>query len=133
MGGEKVTLGREVGGTEAVQPDLIGGVEQEGEDERGGDVGRRLAHWLALTRIVLPGMAVAQRWPLRFDHCFMRVLLDNTLEGVWHHTVKRPAIRHLTPEQLERAIALGERVMAEPGLLPELDRRSLAWRRDDRV
>ena len=126
MGGEEVTLGREVGRAEAIQPDLIGRVEQEGQDER---VGR----WLALTRDVLPGMAVVQRWPIRFDHCFMRVLLDNTLEGVWHHTIKRPAIRHLSPEMLERAIALGERVVAEPALLPELDRRSLAWRRGDRV
>ena len=46
---------------------------------------------------------------------------------------QRPAIRHLSPELLERAIALGERVVAEPALLPELDRRSLAWRRGDRV
>ena len=92
-----------------------------------------VASWLQLTRVTLPAMAADARWPIRLDHCFMRVLLDNTLDGVWHHTVARPAIRHLTPALLERAIALGNRVVHDPALLPELNRRSLAWRRADRV
>ena len=63
----------------------------------------------------------------------MRVLLDNTVGGVWHHVIARPAIRNISADMLDRAIALGDNVLQEPDLLPELDRRSLAWRRADRV
>ncbi|MDO9711514.1 hypothetical protein [Paracraurococcus lichenis] len=87
-----------------------------------------LARWLDLTRRVLPGMAVAQRWPIRRDHCFMRVCLDAALGGRWDAAVRRPAIRHLTPAQLQAAVAAAARIAAEPGLLPGLNRQSLAWR-----
>ena len=59
----------------------------------------------------------------------MRVLLDNVVGDVWHHSIPRPAIRHIEPAMLDRAIALGEQMLREPDLLPELNRRSLAWRR----
>ncbi|RYY16104.1 MAG: GCN5-related N-acetyltransferase [Alphaproteobacteria bacterium] len=102
---------------------MLGG---EGEAE---DQGRRVARWLALTRITLPGFAVEHRWPIRLDHCFMRVLLDNAVGGVWHHTIARPAIKHADAETLERAIALGEGAMREPSRLAMLNRCSLEWRR----
>ena len=63
----------------------------------------------------------------------MRVLLDNAVGGVWHHVIARPAIRYAAPEMLDRAIELGELLLQEPGLLPELNRRSLAWRRVSRL
>jgi hypothetical protein len=63
----------------------------------------------------------------------MRVMLDNAVGGVWHHTIARPAIKHIGAEMLDRAIGLGERVLREPSLLMELNQRSLAWRRVDRV
>lgn len=124
MSGEEVALGREVGGAQPVQACLIFGGEGEAEDQ-----GRRVARWLALTRVMLPGVAVEHRWPIRLDHCFMRVLLDNAVGGVWHHTIARPAIKHADAETLERAIGLGERVMREPSELAVLNRRSLDWRR----
>ena len=126
MSGEEVSVWREVGVAEAVEPGLFGGGESEGEDQR-------IARWLELTRVILPGMAVDEEWPIRLDHCFMRVLLDHTIGGVWHRVVKRPAIRHLTRAQLERAIGLGEQVVADPGRMPGMNRASLAWRRADRV
>jgi len=73
-------------------------------------------------------MAMVQAWPIRYDHCFMRVFLDNALGEVWHAVLRRPAVRHATPAQLGAAIALAERVVADPALLPELNRRSLAFR-----
>ena len=123
MGSQKVTLGREMGVAEPVQPGLVVGGEGQAEDQR-----RRVERWLELTRVTLPGVAAARRWPIRLDHCFMRVLLDNAVGGVWHRVIARPAIRHISPATLEQAIALGHRVLQEPELLPELDRRSLAWR-----
>lgn len=86
------------------------------------------ARWLDLTRRVLPGMAAAQRWPIRYDHCFMRVCLDHALGAAWHTAVRRPFLRHATDEQMRAAITWAERIVAEPGLLPELNQRSLQWR-----
>ena len=108
----KLRLGREVGGAQPVEAGLFGRGQRQSEDQR-----RRVARWLELTRTILPGHGGVHRWPIRLDHCFMRVFLDNALGGVWHHSVKRPAIRHLTPEQLQAAIALAERVTREPDLL----------------
>ena len=93
---------------------------------------RLVAQWLDLTRTTLPGMAAAHRWPIRFDHCFMRVCLDNALGRPWHEAVRRPAIRHLELAQLRAAIAIAEGIAADPATLPPLNAASLAWRRASR-
>ena len=90
------------------------------------------ARWLDLTRRVLPDMAQEARWPIRLDHCFMRVCLDYAIGQPWHEQVRRPAIRHLSDEELRRAVAVAERVAANPAVLPGLNERSLAWRRASR-
>ncbi len=88
------------------------------------------AAWLVLTRERLPARARAQDWPLRLDHCFQRVLLDQVCGGRWYdHVEGRPAYRHLDPERLEAAVALGERLLREgEPLLARLDEDSLRWR-----
>ena len=90
------------------------------------------ARWLDLTRRVLPDMAQEARWPIRLDHCFMRVCLDHAIGQPWHERVRRPAIRHLSDEELRRAVAIAERMAANPDVLPSLNERSLAWRRVSR-
>ena len=87
-----------------------------------------VARWLDLTRHVLPAMAAAQRWPIRLDHCFMRVCLDAACGQPWHEVIARPAIRHAADDVLRRAIAVAERIMAAPAHLAELNRSSLAAR-----
>jgi hypothetical protein len=64
------------------------------------------------------------------DHCFARILLDHLFSDAWYgHVVGRPAYQHLSEEQLMRAVALGERVLAEGDeLLRALNDQSLAWR-----
>ena len=88
--------------------------------------------WLALTKQQLPARARLERWPLREDHCFQRVLLDAACGGRWYdHVPARPAYRHLDAERLGRAVALAERLATGPDavtLLHELDAQSLAWR-----
>jgi hypothetical protein len=86
--------------------------------------------WLALTREELPARARTQGWPLRLDHCFQRVLLDQACGGRWYdHVAGRPAYRHLDPERLGAAVALGERLLREgEPLLRRLDEDSLRWR-----
>lgn len=89
--------------------------------------------WLELTRVVLPGMAAAARWPIRNDHCFMRVCLDAVFGGVWHRFIARPAIRSLSDEQLQFAVSIAARIVAEPGCLRALNQQSLDWRRAARA
>ena len=86
------------------------------------------ARWFDLTHRVLPGMAPAEGWPIRLDHCFMRICLDAAIGRPWHEAVRRPAIRHLTEPQLAAAVAIAERIQAEPALLPGLNRQSLRYR-----
>ncbi len=87
-----------------------------------------LARWFDLTRRVLPGMAAAEGWPIRLDHCFMRVCLDAAFGRPWHQAVRRPAVRHMTEAELARAVAVAERVAADPALLYGLNAESLRMR-----
>ncbi len=91
-----------------------------------------VARWLELTRDVLPGMAAAERWPIRADHCFMRVCLDHAVGGRWDAVIRRPAIRHMPDAGLACAVAVAESVAAAPDRLPGLNAQSLAWRRAQR-
>lgn len=88
--------------------------------------------WLSLTRTALPARARAERWPLREDHCFQRVILDAVCGGRWYdHVPDRPAYRHLDTPRLTAAVALAERLATEPDartLLRDLDTQSLSWR-----
>ncbi len=73
-------------------------------------------------------MAPGQGWPIRLDHCFMRVCLDHALGCRWDTVVQRPAIRNLTADQLARAVTAAEQILAQPGLLPAMNDASLAMR-----
>ncbi len=88
-----------------------------------------LARWHELTRKTLPAMAPGHGWPIRADHCFMRVCLDAAIGARWDTRIDRPAIRHLTVAQLAQAVGIAECIAAEPSLLPALNRQSLAYRR----
>lgn len=91
-----------------------------------------LARWFALTREILPGMAERHGWPIREDHCFMRVCLDVSLGAPWPSLARAPAYRTLSDAQLARAVAVAEGIAAAPDTLVALNRRSLrgreAWR-----
>ena len=86
--------------------------------------------YLHLTREALPARASEEPgWPVRFDHCFMRIALDNAVGGRWTDTVPKPAYKNLTPEQLERAVGAAERMLdGGPEVARELNARSLRWR-----
>ena len=87
-----------------------------------------LARWDDLTRRVLPGMANAERWPIRLDHCFMRVCLDHAVGDVWTAHISRPAIAHMDTPTLARAMAIADGICDQPGTLPALNQQSLVWR-----
>lgn len=81
--------------------------------------------WLELTRQILPAMAQTERWPIRYDHCFMRVCLDEAVGAPWPQVVKRPAIRHASDDQLAKAVRVAEMLTAYPERLREMNARSL--------
>ena len=83
--------------------------------------------WRDLVERRLPE-AARPDWPVRLDHCFARILLDNTCGAPWRETVAAPAWANLSPDQLACAIALGEAVLAGQADLAALNRRSLALR-----
>ncbi|MEL6708341.1 MAG: GCN5-related N-acetyltransferase [Pseudomonadota bacterium] len=106
------------------QPDLF----EDGASEDPAAREALVERWFALTRERLPALAKTNDWPVSEDHCFMRILLDNTCGGVWRDFVKAPAYRHAPSEVLERAIALGEAVERGEADVWALNARSLAWR-----
>ncbi len=58
----------------------------------------------------------------------MRVCLDLAMGRPWHEVIPRPAIRHATAAQLQRAMAVAEAVLSDPGSLPALNAASLHMR-----
>lgn len=86
-------------------------------------------HWRNLVEKRLPAAAAQHpRWPVRHDHCFARILLDNACGGPWRERVDAPAWANMPPADLALAVALGEAVLADSADLAMLNRRSLAWR-----
>lgn len=84
--------------------------------------------WLALTNQELPA-AARPDWPVRLNHCFQRILLDDATGGVWYDTIpRRPAYAHAPDAVLARAVATGEAVLAGHADLHALNRQSLTWR-----
>jgi len=86
--------------------------------------------WLDLTRRILPEQAAERAWPVRADHCFQRIFLDNACGGVWYDAVAgRPAYAHATDAVLRAAVDMAEDAAAGRAELTALNARSLAWRR----
>ncbi|HEY8565615.1 MAG TPA: GCN5-related N-acetyltransferase [Beijerinckiaceae bacterium] len=67
-------------------------------------------------------------WPVRLDHCFARILLDEVCGRPWREIVAAPAWRNLPLDRLEAALTLGERVLLGEANLSALNERSLARR-----
>ena len=84
--------------------------------------------WFSLTRERLPGLAAQRGWPVRFDHCFQRILLDNAVGAKWNEEIPAPAYRNAEDEVLARAVSLGEAAIAGEEDLSLLNANSLAWR-----
>ena len=105
-----------------------GRVADTSDDETLEQLRRR---YLVLTRRDLPERARAEGWTLKFDHCFMRVILDHLFQDAWynHLTRKEAAYRQLDGEQLGRAVKVAEHILEEGDTtLRMLNQQSLAWR-----
>lgn len=103
------------------------------------------SNWTTLYKSTLPSLALSKapsqpHWPVHLDHCFARVILDavignstsptttETTPGPWTQRIASPAINHMTAQQLEDCISLGEAIAGGKVDLVELDQQSLAVR-----
>jgi hypothetical protein len=69
-------------------------------------------------------------WPIRLDHCLLRVAYDNAVGMRWDRACRRPARAHLPLDALGRAVALlGEMEQGGRPAVAALNARSLAFRR----
>jgi len=86
--------------------------------------------YLSLVNQQLPEKAKEGALPVRFNHCFARIVLDNLFEGCWydHLSRKQPAYRQLDESQLERGIAIAQTMLAAPKVAAQLNQNSLRWR-----
>ena len=88
------------------------------------------ARLLHLANEVFPAAAKTGDYPVRLNHCFLRIVYDNLLGARWQTVLPKgqPAYRQLTPDQLARAIEIGEAIVADPQHCRRLNERSLRWR-----
>ncbi len=116
----------------------MGGTVEQSARSRGvmkrivqeADVDRELLidRWFELTKVILPGLARDRRFPVRFDHCFQRILLDHACGGPWRKTIAAPAYRNADGPTLRRAVAIGEALMRGEADCDALNTQSLVWR-----
>lgn len=99
----------------------------------GVDLSRLRAEYDRKIRDSLPAQArSSEDWPIRADHCFARVVLDNLFQDVWYdHVNGRPAYNHLAQDELRTAIELADRMLADgKPVVADLNENSLRWRTD---
>lgn len=73
----------------------------------------------------------ARDWPIRLDHCFMRVILDQLFGGCWydHLSKNKPAYKQLSEEQLQKTIIMADQVLeGDTAALRQWNEDSLRWR-----
>ncbi|KAL2068849.1 hypothetical protein VTL71DRAFT_15187 [Oculimacula yallundae] len=91
--------------------------------------------WKTIFQQTLPQAAQSKSpsqpiWSVHVDHCFARIILDNEI-GItkpWMAVLKSPAYKNMTPEQLEKCIELGRKILDGEVDLVELDEKSLGLR-----
>lgn len=91
-----------------------------------------LARYRRLVLTELPRRGATERWVVRVDHCFGRIVLDHAVGACWYDVLDRrrgPAFTQLDDAQLRRAVSLAEQIDAEGDpILRRLNDQSLAWR-----
>ncbi len=90
------------------------------------------SQYLELTNHVLPNLSATRKFPVRYNHCFQRIILDNLFGCCWYEVLNQqgePAYKQLTEAQLEQAIAFANSIVNQPdSYLHQLNQNSLTWR-----
>ena len=89
-----------------------------------------LREFLHYAKKVLPSIASTKKstWPIHYDHCFMRVILDNIVGCAWYEVIPSPAYKNLTDKQASAALDLARQIATENVSLHVLNQRSKQWR-----
>ncbi|MEL7074688.1 MAG: hypothetical protein AAFY50_21850 [Cyanobacteria bacterium J06648_1] len=90
------------------------------------------SQYLELINNKLPQEAKQRNFPVGFNHCFARIILDNLFHCCWYEAIDRKqgaAYKQLSEEELEQAIAIAESIITSPdSYIKELNQNSLRWR-----
>jgi len=84
-----------------------------------------------LFNVTLPGIAKSDHWPIRLNHCLMRVALDTYWQCCWYDRLdqKKGALKSMTVPQIENVIVVGEKMGTEgKSYVSGLNRQSLSYR-----
>ena len=83
-----------------------------------------------MAREEFPAAARGGGYPVRFDHCFLRIVYDNLFDAPWRSVLPqgRPAIEQLDRAQLARALEIGRAITDDPEECRRLNARSLHLR-----
>lgn len=77
-------------------------------------------------------LAKRRQFPVKYNHCFQRIILDNLFGRCWYEVLERKqgaAYKQLSQEQLERAIALCQATITRSDeYIRQLNQNSLRWR-----
>jgi len=80
----------------------------------------------------MPQVAREQNWPVRYNHCFQRIILDTLFADCWYNHLDRasrvPAYKQLTSPELQRAMRIAQQMIHSPATVKELNGNSLAYR-----
>lgn len=87
-----------------------------------------VADYRSLINQVLPQTFT---YPVRFNHCFARVVLDWLFQDCWYNHLHQnvPAYKQLTGAQLQAAVTRMQQWIKESQLLVEDNKASLGYRR----
>ena len=88
-----------------------------------------IARYINLTKEVMPKVASYKvfQWPVKYDHCFQRIVLDTICNRSWYEHLERPAYKHLSKNQALKAVQLSEDIIAGRTDLNDLNHQSLLW------
>ena len=94
------------------------------------DIQQLRQQYLELINHQLPEKAKQVTMPVRFNHCFARIVLDNLFQDCWynHLSKKQPAYKQLSVEQMTAAIAIAQTLLEQPEQTSILNKNSLKWR-----
>jgi hypothetical protein len=96
------------------------------------DIEQLRIRYLKLVNQKLPTLAKQRQFPVKFNHCFARIILDNLFGCCWYEAIDRKkgaAYKQLSVEQLQEAIKIAEAIIDRPdSYIQQLNLNSLRWR-----
>ncbi|MEM9674995.1 MAG: hypothetical protein AAF992_20550 [Bacteroidota bacterium] len=96
------------------------------------DIDELRQQYIELTNEVMPSLAREKNWPVQFNHCFQRIILDTLFQDCWYNHLNRsrriPAYKQLNNSQLQQAIDIAQRMISSSETVLKLNRNSLAYR-----